>query len=105
MRAVELTLLSSSFKKDSIGQEVSTPIEKTIPIIDIVDIYSNEFYEAYQLGLRPSIKFIISSLNYDNETELKYMNELYSVIRTASPNADEITLICEKKAGKINKHD
>ena len=62
MIAVELTLLSFSISKDEIGQERKKEIRKVIPIIKQNSIMFEEFYEANEQGIRPEIKFVISSL-------------------------------------------
>nr|DAH24313.1 MAG TPA: head closure knob [Caudoviricetes sp.] len=101
MQAVELTLLSNSFKYDDIGQRIPKSKETKVPIISVQSIYHEEFYEANKQGLRPSIKFILSSLNYSGETDLIYAGQRYTVIRDTSTNPDEITLICERKIGDV----
>lgn len=103
MQAVELTLLSYNYSRDDIGQEIKTPIEQIIPIKKITSIVHEEFYAANEQNLKPEAKFIISSLNYNGETDLKYMDTPYTVIRTTSTNVDEITLICEKRIGDIGE--
>lgn len=99
MRAVELTLLSYTFEKDEIGQEVKIVNKNTVPIIKQTSILLEEYYEANQQGIRPEVRLVISTLNYNQETEFEYMGEHYSVIRTNSSNIDEIALIGSKKVG------
>lgn len=105
MRAVELTLLSYTYKKDEIGQEIKVVKKKTIPIIKETSVLLEEYYEANQQGIRPEVRLIISALNYNRETEFEYMGEKYSVIRTNTPNIDEIALIGTKKAGDLIDKD
>lgn len=101
MRDVSCKLLSTTFIQDEIGNEKEVTIEKEIPIIKVEDVYSTEFYEANQQGFKPSLRLRISSLNYNNEEELIYMNNTYSIIRTQEPSADEIILICERKLKNV----
>lgn len=102
MQSVELTLVSYEYAYDEIGQEIKTVKERLIPIIETTSVLLEEKYAANNQKLNPEIRFVISSLNYSGETELIYMNQVYSVIRTSSPYVDEISLICEKKIGNVS---
>ena len=96
-----LYLVSTSYNMDSIGQEIEVTTTKEIPIIKIEDIYSTEFYEANNQGYKPELRIRISALNYNNEQELIYGNITYNVIRTQTPNIDEVVLICERKLKNV----
>lgn len=103
MRAVQCTLLSTSITQDNIGNDIEVVYEKVIPIIKVEDIYANEFYQANQQGLKPSLRLRISALNYSDEQELIYMNKNYTIIRTQEPTADEVILVCERKIANENR--
>lgn len=93
-------LVPVSFKSDEIGQQIEKRTSIEVPIIRVEPIYQKEFYAANQQGIRPSIKLVISNLNYDGEEELEYMGKTYKVIRTQNPKLDELEMICERKANK-----
>lgn len=93
-------LVSVSFKSDDMGQQIEIRTSTEVPIIRVEPIYQKEFYAANQQGIRPSIKLVISNLNYDGEEELEYMGKKYTVIRTQNPKLDELEMICERKANK-----
>ena len=62
-------------------------------------VYSSEFYNAAQLGLKPSVTlFIANREDYDGQKELTFEGRDYTVIR-ADWNAqrDGISLICEER--------
>lgn len=101
MRDVSCKLVSVSISKNDIGVEQETVVEKEIPIIKVEDVYSKEFYEANQQGYKPSLRLVISSLNYENEPELIYMNTQYNIIRVQEKMADELVLICERKLKNV----
>lgn len=102
MRDVSCKLLSTTYKKDKNGIQILDKIEeKEIPIIDEEDIYANEYYQANQNGYKPTLRLIISSLNYSNEQELIYMNVKYTIIRIQKKNLDELILICERKINNV----
>ena len=98
MRDVSCKLLSTTSIKNEIGVEKANKIEEIeIPIIKIEDIYEKEFYRANEQGYKPTLRLRISSLNYDGQEELIYMNKKYSIIRTQEKTADELILVCERK--------
>ena len=94
---LECTLIQISIEKDAIGNEVETQTEIIVPIIQHEDIYASEFYSAGTVGMKPTLKIRISSLNYSNQTKLRYMNEEYEIIRVDTPTIDEVSLVCERK--------
>ena len=104
MRDVSCKLLSTRITSDSIGVEKVTSTEVEIPIIRVEDVYAKEFYEANEQGHKPSLRLRISSLNYNNESELKYMNTTYSIIRTQEVAADELILVCERKVKNVKSY-
>lgn len=97
MRDVSCKLLSTTFVTNDIGVQSKENTELEIPIIKVEDVYANEYYEANQAGFKPSLRLRVSSLNYQNEKELKYMDIVYSIIRVQEVTVDEIVLICERK--------
>lgn len=102
MRDLTCTLLSHTLSSDSIGVETETTTELVVPIIKIEDIYANEFYQANEQGYQPTLRLRISTLNYNGESELVYMGETYSVIRTQDL-IDETILVCERKLKYVNQ--
>ncbi len=103
MRDVCCKLLSQTFDSNEIGVQ-NPKEEKTeteIPIIRVEDVYANEFYKGNEQGYKPSLRLIISPLNYHDEEELIYMNTVYSIIRTQEVEADELALVCERKIKNV----
>lgn len=102
MRSSEFKFLSTQIITDEIGVQKEEVIEsEPIPIIKIEDIYANEFYEANQQGFKPTLRLRISNLNYENQTELIYMNKTYTIIRTQEITVDELILVCERKVKNV----
>lgn len=62
-------------------------------------VYSSEYYNAAQLGLKPSLTlYIASRLDYDGQKELIFEGRTYSVIRVDwNAQRDGISLICEER--------
>lgn len=96
---LECTLIKTEVIKDEIGNDVEVETETPVPIIKQEDIFESEFYNASQIGRKPTLRLRISSLNYNNEAKLKYMNQIYEIIRIDTPTIDEISLVCERKIG------
>lgn len=110
MYDVSCILLSKSYKTDENGnilkqngREIYEAKEIEIPIIGVQNVWKDEFYKASQQGLRPSIRIKISSLNYNDEEELIYMDKRYTVIRVDGDNNDEIVLVCQRRANNVKQ--
>lgn len=91
------TLVSAS---DSIGVETEMVQEKLVPITRVEKVYASEFYRANEQGLRPAIRIVINSLNYDYETEVEYNGVVYNIIRVEYGD-EELALICERKIKNV----
>lgn len=105
----ELKLISRVVDKDEIGNDVVTEIEKVV-LCKIADIGQSEFYNAKVSGLKPNIKFILKSFEYEGEKEVIFRDSKYKVTRTYSIGYeeegyknrlrfDEIELTCERVVG------
>lgn len=93
-------LISRTLGEDEIGNiTTSLTTEKKI-YAKKQSVRTNEFYNASMTGLTPSCEFVIKKLNYSGQSEVKWNNELYEVIRTIDPkNKYDIVLVCSKKIG------
>lgn len=101
MRDISCKLLSTQIVENSIGVQTEKSVEIEIPIIKVEDIYASEFYKANEQGFNPTLRLRINSLNYNNQSELIYMNKTYSIIRTQEITTDELILICERKLKNV----
>ena len=99
MRDWTAKLIMRQYVIDGIGNQRLQEDYIEIPIIDVEDVYQSEFYNASQQGLKPTLRLLISDLNYNEEPELEYMNYRYSIIRVDKVNDEEIALVCEKRSG------
>lgn len=83
---------------DQYGNEIPTVTEREV-YVQPRSVYSSEFYNAAQLGLKPSLTLFISNRDdYEDERILVYEGKEYSVIRTDwSAQRDGISLICEER--------
>jgi len=92
-------LISKQYVIDEIGNQKLQENYIEVPIIEVQDVYQNEFYNASQQGLKPTLRLLISDLNYADEPELMYMGSRYSIIRVDMVNNEQIALVCEKRSG------
>ena len=101
MEYTEIIYLISKIKgEDDIGNITSSSETSKKCYAKKQSIRSNEFYNAIELGITPSIEFVIKKMNYNNEEEIEWNNDRYSVIRTIDPkNKFDIVLVCSKKIG------
>lgn len=62
-------------------------------------VYQSEFYNAAQLGLKPSITlFIANKADYSGQKILTFEGKEYAVIRVDwSAQRDGISLVCEER--------
>lgn len=101
MRDISCKLLSKKLIEDAIGVQKEETLETEIPIVKVEDVYAKEFYEANEQGYKPSLRLRINNLNYDDQSELIYMNITYTIIRTQEVTADELILVCERKVNNV----
>ena len=85
---------------DKYGNPVKVKIERTVFVMPR-GVYSSEFYDAAQLGLKPSVTLTLSNrAEYKGEKILEYEGVLYNVIRVDwNAQRDAISLVCEERAG------
>lgn len=93
-------LRSSQQTEDAIGNVITSSITTQKCYAKKQSIRTNEFYSAVEVGLTPSVEFVIKRLNYNGEDEIEWNNKIYQVIRTIDPkNKFDIVLICARKIG------
>lgn len=92
-------LVTKQYVIDNIGNQKLQENLVEIPIIEVEDVYQSEFYNASQQGLKPTLRLLISDLNYNNEPELEYMGNRYSIIRVDTVDNESLALVCEKRCG------
>jgi SPP1 family predicted phage head-tail adaptor len=83
---------------DAEGNETPT-ITETNVFVQPRGVYSSEFYNAAQLGLKPSVTlFIANRADYSGQKVVEYEGRDYDVIRVDwNAQRDGISLICEER--------
>ena len=84
---------------DEYGNEIRQIIETEV-YVQPKGVYSSEYYNAAQLGLKPSITlYLTDRLDYEGQKELTFDGRDYSVVRVDwNAQRDGISLICEERA-------
>jgi len=85
---------------DGYGNEFIPEISTTV-FVQPRGVYQSEFYNAAQLGLKPTITlYLTNRADYDGQKVLVYEGKEYSVIRVDwNAQRDGISLICEERVG------
>lgn len=93
-------LIEENIGADDIGNQISALTSSKKIYAKVQSVRTNEFYSAVEVGLTPSVEFVIKKLNYNGEGEIEWNNRRYSVIRVVEPkNKFDIVLVCSVKIG------
>lgn len=77
-----------------------TIVETEVPILRFEKVKVTEFYRANEQGLKPSLRVVISVLNYNDEEELEYNGVIYTIIRT-EVGIDTMAIVAERKIENV----
>ena len=85
---------------DEAGNEIPS-ITETEVYVQPRGIYSSEYYNAAQIGLKPSLTLVLANrADYAGQKILSYEGKDYNVIRVDwNAQRDAISLICEERVG------
>ena len=83
---------------DEYGNEVITYKDTQVYVMP-KGVYQAEYYNAGQLGIHPSITFVLTNkADYNGERLIEWEGKSYNVIRTDwTAQRDGISLICEER--------
>lgn len=89
------------YEKESVDKYGNRAVKSTDTQVFVQPkgIYSSEFYSASQLGLQPSITFVLANRDdYDGQKVIEFHGVEYSVIRVDwNAQRDKCSLICEER--------
>lgn len=95
-----LYLIEKKQVTDEIGNISYSKVKVNKTYAKMQKVGTNEFYNAVSNGILPSYEFKIRLSNFNNETEAKYNDEVFSIIRTIPiQKTNEIVLVLGKKVG------
>ena len=99
MRDGVATLISVTYKKDALSQNIRQETEEEIFVTE-ESISRTEWTAATGGGYNPEITLRTQAVNYSKQKTCVYEGERYNIYRTY-PNGDEIYLYLEKTQGDI----
>lgn len=91
----EVTLISQTYTKDSIGNQIPKTIEDSI-LCGKKSTARSEFYNAAAAGLRPELILVVHAYEYAGQKAVIFEGIRYKVIRTYAPGIEEVELTCER---------
>lgn len=97
MNEVKISLLSSKYEDDELGNQIPVHTEKPV-FAKILSASSAEFWKAGQTGLGADYKATIWNFEYSGEGKVKYADTVYEVYRTYVVG-DRIELYLRKAIG------
>lgn len=88
---------------DEYGNEKCEVAETTV-FVQPRGVYQSEFYNAAQVGLKPSVTLVIANrADYHEEKYLTFQGRDYEVIRVDwNAQRDSVALICEERVSYGN---
>lgn len=88
----------ATISRDEYGNPVTT-VEETEVFVQPRGVYQSEFYNAAQLGLKPSLTLMLTNReDYNGQKYLEFEGKEYEVIRTDwNAQRDGLSLICEER--------
>ena len=83
---------------DKYGNKTTKEVKRAV-FVQPRGVYASEFYNAAQLGLKPSLTLFMTNRNdYQGEKVVEFNGKDYSVIRVDwTAQRDGISLICEER--------
>ncbi len=89
------------YEKDSVDKYGNRTVKKADTEVFVMPrgIYASEFYSASQLGLKPTITFVLANRNdYSGQKVIEFHGVEYTVIRVDwNAQRDKCSLICEER--------
>lgn len=97
-QAHKITLLTSTYTQDQIGQWAKTVTEKVV-FATVSSVTMSEFYQAGMQGFKPDYRMTVWGNEYSDEEELVYNNKTYSIYRTYIRDDGRIELYVTERKG------
>lgn len=97
-----INLINCQYKVDGVGNDEEIEIYKEVFAV-VTSISQSEYFNAGQNGLKPSLKIIVNSFEYEDEKEIDIEGKIYSVYRTFNTKNEKTELYVTEKAGIYGK--
>lgn len=96
--AYKITLLTSKYTQDAIGQWIKT-VEETDVFATVSSVTMSEFFQAGMQGFKPEYRFMVWMNEYHDEEELVYNDKVYSIYRSYIRDDGRIELYVTERKG------
>lgn len=93
------TLIQKNYQRNQIGVLDAVDISGYPCFCSRLNITSNEFYKAGQLGLKPKMLLLVHADEYDGQNLVEYDGECYSIYKTFQRTDGYMELYCEVRTG------
>ena len=91
----QVGLISATITQDEYANEIET--ETTLTVwADIGSVGRNEFYNALQSGLKPSMVITIKAFEYSGQKYVSHGGKRYKVERTYQADNENLELTCSE---------
>ena len=90
-------LIGVTLTKDELQQEIETEVNRLV-FCNRQSITMSEFYQAGQTDIKAAHKFVMNSMDYQDERLIRFKGKRYSIYRTFETN-DYIELYAEVRNG------
>ena len=97
-RRCVICLLNKTVSKSKTGFQRRNTASGREVIAQPGGVNRNEFYKAAAVGMTPSVVFIVSEADYQEERLIRFDGKLYRVIRSYPLSNRKIELVCQGEA-------
>lgn len=94
----ELTLIKTEITQDEIGQPIKVETRRCVLAKPNL-VGTREFYNALAVGIKPTAELRMRASDYNNEEEVEYKGQRYSIIRTLPKDKLDVVLVIGIKQG------
>lgn len=91
--------------ENDMGDVIEVPTERQV-FADKQSVRQSEFYQAAATGLRPELMFVVRTIDYNQESKLKWPatdeGKEYTIIRTYDKDGELTELVCQGVVNRAN---
>lgn len=91
----QVQLISATITQDEYANEIETELTSTV-WADIGSVGRNEFYNAMQNGLKPTIMVTVKAFEFEDQKHLIFSGKRYKIERTYGADNEDIELTCSE---------
>ena len=94
----KINLISTAYSKDEYGVDRATETKNEI-FAKVGSISGREFFNAGVNDIKPELKLIVNSYEYNGEKIIEYGATKYTVYRTYQASENSLELYVQRKVG------